>query len=102
MTAVHFSLKNIGKPVYSKLQDKSRQLKPQLTLRQLIRRADNKNVFSQGDSTNSSYKRDTITQILHDTIPPIKIKSLSVRFNENLLGSTKLTLEGDIESMKKK
>ena len=57
-------------------------------------------VFSKGDSTNWSYKLYTITEILHDTIPSYSIDYLPERYDENLLLTTKLTLEENNQVMK--
>ena len=66
---------------------------------QLVRTADNKRVFSKGDSTNYSYKLYTITEVIHDTIPSYRINYLPERYNENLLLPTKLTLEQNNQVM---
>ena len=57
-------------------------------------------VFSKGDSTNKSYKLNTITEVIHDTIPAYKINYLPERYNENLILPTKLTLEQNNKVMK--
>ena len=71
-----------------------------LFLGQLLRTADNKRVFSKGDSTNYSYKLYTITEVLHDTIPSYRFNYLPERYNENLLLPTKLTLDENNQVMK--
>ena len=68
---------------------------------QLVRAADIKKVFSNGDSTNYSYKLYTITEVIHDTIPTYRIDYLPERYNENLLLPTKLSLEQNNQVMKK-
>ena len=75
--------------------------KAKFELGQLVRTADKKRVFSKGDSTNYSYKLDTITEVIHDTIPSYRIDYLPERYNQNLLLPTKLTLEQNIKVMKK-
>ena len=93
MTPIQASKKSNEKLVYSNLQDKRRKLNPKFKLGQLVRTADIKKVFSKGDSTNWSYKLYTITEIVHDTIPSYRINNLPERYNQNLLLSTKLSLE---------
>ena len=60
---------------------------------QIVRTADFKMVFSKVDSTNYSYQLHTLTQVINDTTSSYRISYLPERFNENLLRSTKLTLE---------
>ena len=100
MTPVQASKKTNEKLVYSNLQDKRRKLNPKYKLGQLVRTADTKRVFSQGDSTNYSYKLYKITEIIHDTIRSYKIEYLPERYNENLLLPTKLTLDENNRVMK--
>ena len=73
---------------------------PKYKLRQLVRSADNKRVFSRGDSTNWSYNLYTITVVIHDTIPSYILNCLPERYNENLLLPTKLTFEGNNQVVK--
>ena len=100
MTPIQTSKKPNEKLFYSNLQDKGRKLNPKYKLGQLVRTADNKRVFSKGDSTNWSYKLYTITEIRHDTLPSYRIDYLPERYNENLLLPTKLTLEQNNKIMK--
>ena len=95
------SKKSNEKLVYSNLQDKRKILNPKYKLRQLVRTADIRRVFSRGDSSNWSYKLYTITKVIHDTIPSYRIDFLPERYNENLLLPTKLTLEENNQAMKK-
>ena len=81
------------KKVYSNLQDKRRKFNPKYKLGQLDRTADIKRVFSKGDSTNYIFILYTITEPIHDNIPTYRIDYLPERYNENLLLSTKLSLE---------
>ena len=83
MTPVQASKKTNEKLIHSNLQDKRRKLNPKFKLRQLVRTADIKRVFSKGDSTNFSYKLYTITEVIHDTIPSYRINHLPERYNEN-------------------
>ena len=69
MTPIQASKKVKEKEVFSNLEDNREIQKPKIKLGQLVRTADNKRVFSKGDSTNWSYKLYTITEGIHDTIP---------------------------------
>ena len=93
MTPSQASKKVNEKENYSNFQDQRRKLNPKYKLGQLVRTADFKRVFSKSDSTNYSYKVYTKTEVTHDTIPFYRINYLPERFNENLLVSTKLSLE---------
>ena len=101
MTPNQASKKSNEKLVYSNLQDRRIKQKPKFKLGQLVGTADIKRVFSKGDSTNYSYKLYTITEIIHDTIPSYRIDYLPERYNQNLLLSTKLSLEENNQIMKK-
>ena len=101
MTPVEASKKSNEKIVYNNLRDDRVKQQSKFKLGQLVRTADIKRVFSKGDSTNWSYKLYTITEIIHDTIPSYRIDYLPERYNENLLLSTKLSLEENNEVMKK-
>ena len=85
MTPIQASKNSNEKEVYSKLKDDREIQKPKYKLGQLVRTADNKQVFSKGDSTNWSYKLYTITEVIHDTIPSYRIDYLPERYNENYL-----------------
>ena len=100
MTPIQASKKSNEKLVYSKLKDDREIQKPKYKLGQLVRTADIKRVFSKGDSTNWSYKLYTITEVIHDTIPSYRIDYLPERCNENLLLSTKLSLDENNQGMK--
>ena len=100
MTPIQASKKVNEKEVFSNLRDDRTKRHPKLKLRQLVRTADIKRVFSKGDSTNYSYLLYTMTEVIHDTIPSYKIDYLPERYNENLLLSTKLTLEQNNQVMK--
>ena len=89
------------KEVFSNLKDKRDIQKPKFKLRELVRTADIKKVFSKGDSTNWSYKLYTITEIIHDTILSYKIDHLPERYNEILLLPTKQSHEQNNQVMKK-
>ena len=100
MTPIQASKKSIEKLVYSNLKDNREIQKPKYKLGQLVRTADIKRVFSKCDSTNWSYKLYTITELIHDTIPPYRIDYLPERFIENLILPTKLTLDQNNQVMK--
>ena len=100
MTPNQASKKSNQKLVYNNLKDNREVLKPKFNLSQLVRTADIKRVFGKGDSTNSSYKLYTITEVIHDTIPSYRIDYLPERYNENLLLPTKLSLEENNQVMK--
>ena len=100
MTPIQASKKVNEKLVYNNLKDNRDIQKPKFKLGQLVRTADIKRVFSKGDSTNYSYKIYTITEVIHDTIPSYRIDYLPERYNENLLLSTKLTLEENNKVMR--
>ena len=84
ITPIQASKKANEKEVYSNHNDNREVRKPKCKLRQLVRTADIKRVFSKGDSTNWSYKLYTITEVIHDTIPSYRIDYLPERFIENL------------------
>ena len=69
MTPSQASKKSNENDVYSNLKDNREIRNPKIQLGQLVRTAENKKVFSKGDSTNYSYKIYTIAEIIHDTIP---------------------------------
>ena len=100
MTPIQASKKSNEKLVYSNLEDDRVKQHPKYKLSQLVRTADIKRVFSNGDSTNWSYKLYTITEVIHDTIPSYRIDYLLERYNENLLLPTKLSLEQNNQVMK--
>ena len=101
MTPNQASKKSNQKLVYNNLKDKREVRKPKFKSVQLVRAADIKRVFSKGDSTNYSYKIYTITEIIHDTIPSYRLDYLLERYKENLLLPAKLSLDENIEVMKK-
>ena len=94
------SKKSNEKLVYSNLRDDRQEQRPKYKLGQLVRTADIKRDFRKGDSTNYSYKLYTITEVIHDTIPSFRIDYLPERYNQNLLLSTKLSLEQNNQIMK--
>ena len=101
MTSIQASKKSNEILVYSNLKDNRHIKKPKYNLGQLVRTADIKKVFSKGDSTNYSYLLYTITEVKLDTIPSYRINYLPERYNENVSLATKLSLEQNIQVMKK-
>ena len=89
------------KLVFDNLKNRRQKQKPKFKLGQLVRTADNKKIFSKGDSTNSSDKLFPISEVLHDTIPSYRINYLTGRYIQNLSLTTKLTLEENNQVMKK-
>ena len=100
MTPVQASKKGNEKAVFDNLRDDRQKQRPKFKLGDLVRTADIKKVFSKGDSTNWSFKLYTITEVIHDTIPSYRIDYLPERYNQNLLLSTKLSLEQNNKIMK--
>ena len=94
-------LKKNEKEVYSKIQARRARQQPKIKLGDLIRTSDIKRVFSKGDGTNYSYKIYTITGIIHDTIASYRIDYLPERYNQSFLLSSELSLEQNIQFMKK-
>ena len=81
------------KEIYFNLQDGRDKQDSKFDLGPLVRTVDNKRVFINCDGTNWSYKLYTKTEIIYDTIASFRINYLPKRYNENLLGPTKLTLD---------
>ena len=100
MTPNKASKKSNEKEVFSNLRDDRVKQQPKTKLGQLIRKANNKRVFSKGDSTSWGYRLYTITEVIHDTIPSYRLNYLLERYNENLLLPTKLTFEQNDQNMK--
>ena len=100
MKPMDASLKINEKEVYSNLQHRRIKQQPKVKLGQPVPTADIKRIFSQGDSTNYSYKLYTITEVIHDTIPSYRNNYLPERYSENLLLPTKFTLDENNKVMK--
>ena len=100
MTPIQASKKSNEKEVYSNLQDRRVKQQPKFKLGDVVRTSDIKRVFSKGDSTNSSYKLYTITEIVRDIIASKRLNYLPERYNENLLLPIKLTLDENNTVMK--
>ena len=101
MTPNQASKKSNEKLVYTNFKDNREVRKTKFNLGQLVRTADIKRVFSKGDSKNYSYKKYTITEVIHNTIPSYRIDYLPERYNENQFFPTKLTLDENNQVMKK-
>ena len=100
MTPNQASKKSNERKVYSNLQDRRVKRQPKIKLGQLVRTADIRKVFSKGGSTPWSYKVYAITEVIHEAISGYRINYLPERYIENLLLSTKLSLEENNKVMK--
>ena len=100
MTPNQASKKSNAKAVFDNFRDDRQKQRPKFKLRDLVRTADIKRVFSKGDSTNYSYKLYTIKEIVQDTIFTYRIDYLPERYNDYLLLPTKLSLEENNQVMK--
>ena len=83
------------------LRDRRGGQKAKFLLGHLVRTGDIKRVFIQGESSNWSYKLETITELTHDTIPTYRNHYPPVRYNENFLKPTNLTLDEINQVLKK-
>ena len=101
LSPIQASLKKNEGYVYKNLLDKRKKFKPKYEIGDLVRKADLKKTFSKGDTTKWSYKLYKISEIINDTIPSYKIKTLPERYNESLLKKTDLTLKENDNVMKK-
>ena len=86
---------------FSNLPDKREKHNLRFQLGQLVRTADIEKVSSKGVSTKWSYKLNTTTEVIHDTLHSYQINYLPERCNENLLRPTFLTLKESNPVMKK-
>ena len=93
MTLIQASLNKNEGYVYKNLLDKRKKIKPKFQVKDLVRVADLKKTFSQGDTTKWSYILYKITEVINDIIPSYKIDILPERYNESLLKMTELTLK---------
>ena len=87
--------------VFSNLLGRRKKRKPQFHSENFVLTADIIKVFIKGDCTNWSYNLYTIPEALHDTNPSFRIINLPERYSENLLRSTKLTLDENLRLLKK-
>ena len=100
MKQIDASKKSKQKLVYNNLQDGRVKQIPKYKLGHLVRTADNRRVFSKGDSTNYSSRLYTITEVIQDTVTSYRIGHLPERYNENLLPATKLSFDEKSKVMK--
>ena len=102
MTPIDASKRKNEEEVNKKLQDKRNKRKPKYNkVGDFVRTADQRSIFSKGDSTNWSYKLYTITEIIDDIIPSYHIDILPERYNEASLKKSRLTLEENETVFKK-
>ena len=101
LTPVQASLKKNEGYVYKNLLDKRKKVKPKFQINDLVRVADLKRTFSEGDMTNWGYKLCKSAEIVNDTIPSYNIDNLPERYNESLLKKTELTIKENDKVMKK-
>ena len=100
MTGIQASMKKNEKMVFNNLQNRRSEHKLQIRLKKRIRTAAIKKFFLKGDSTNYSYDTYRITEVTHGTIPSYGINYLPERYSENLIRSTKLTLDENNQVIK--
>ena len=58
---------------YHNISDKRNKIKPKYEVNNIVRVADLKRIFSQGDTTNWSYILYQVTEFIDDTKPRYKI-----------------------------
>ena len=101
MTPIQASKKSNEREVCINFRDDREKQKPKLKLGHLVRTADIKRVFNEGDSTNWSHILYTITEVIDDSNPSYRTDYLPESYNENLLRSAKLSLDENDQNMKK-
>ena len=90
---IQASLKKNEGYVYKNLLAKRKKITPKFQINDLVRTADLKRIFSEGDTTNWSYKLYKITEINNDTIPSYHIDNLPEIYNKSLLKRSELSLK---------
>ena len=85
LTPIQASLKKNEGYVYKYLLEKRKQIKQKFQINDLIRTVYLRKTFSNGNTTNWSYKFYKITEIMNDTIPSYKIDKIKERYNEALV-----------------
>ena len=100
LTSIEDSWKINEKVVFSNLKDNREIQKRNFKFGDLVRAADNKKVFSEGDSTNWSYQLFTNSEILHDIIPSYRIDYKPEIYIENILRTAKLYLDENTKILK--
>ena len=93
LTPIQASLRKNEGYVYKNLLDKTKKIKPNVQINDLIRVADLKKTLSKGDTTDWSNKLYKITEINNDSIPSYKVDNLKERCNETLLKKTELSMK---------
>ena len=78
--------------VYENLLDTRKKYKPKYKNPDLVRAADLRGAFSQGDLSTWSYKLNKVTAIINDTVPSHRIDQVQERYNEALLKKKLLTI----------
>ena len=73
--------------------DNKERLHPKFKIHDLVRAADLRKLFPEGDTNTWSYKLYDITEINIDTIPSYRIDNLPERYNEALLKRTELSMK---------
>ena len=101
MTPIQASLKKNQGFVYKNLLGKRKEIKPKFQVKDIVRTADLKKTFSEGDTTNWTYKLYKIKEIINDLIPSYHIEKLRERYNESLLNKTELSMKKNDSVMKK-
>ena len=76
LTPTQASLEKTEGYVYHNLLDKRETLKPKFQVNDLVRVADLKRAFSNGDTTYWCYKLYKTTEIISDTVPSYRIDNL--------------------------
>ena len=79
MTPIQASLKENEGYVYKNILDKRKKITPKFQINDLVRTADLKRTFSEGDTKNWSYKLLKITELINDTIPSYRLDNLLER-----------------------
>ena len=101
LTASQASEKGNDKVIISNPRAKRERKEIVFKLGQLVRTADNKKVFIKSDSTNWSFKLNTITEVIHVIIPSYRLNYLPERYNQSFLRPTKITFEENNQVMLK-
>ena len=92
MSPIQTSKVAIDESIICNLVGKRKKRKPKYNIGFLVRTTDKRKTFPEGGRTVFSYALYTITQLLHDTVPSLRIKFSTARYNENILGLSVSTL----------
>ena len=101
LTPIRASLKKNQGFVYKNFLYKRRKIKPKYQIKDLVRVSDLQKTFSEGDTTNWSYKLYKVTENVNETIPSYHSGNLSERYNEALLKKTNFTLNENKDVLEK-